>query len=379
MFWNHRAALAVAATLLATSACGGSNSVPPASSAGNAMSQAIGVNPDAVDTKSILKQLRKGVIIGSTVDPTNGDTGPYSLYMAGTSLGKLKKGQFVVCNYADSSGTAGNGTTTEILDPSPGSKPTTFVQNAKIKGCDGDAISSGDYVYAAGQTSGVVAAFTNKGKYFKSYGVPLQAPSGDVDAANPGLYSAEYMFITDAKTGSIVSFSINNYGNPRETQVVSGFDVNNGTGWGVLGPSGIQYSKKLDAIYVVDGVDNTLVEITHASNLLVKDEIVVQPGGTTFKCKHPTVTCAKLIYHGAPLDGPVALTLLPNGNLIAANTIGGNRLVEIAANGQVLATKAVDKSSIAHVFGLRAVGSTDTNTVLYFTDTKTATLDLLKR
>ncbi|MBV9056539.1 MAG: hypothetical protein JO351_07875, partial [Candidatus Eremiobacteraeota bacterium] len=232
MFWNHRAALVVVAALLATSACGGNNSVPSAGFAGNSTSQAQNrIAPANVDTTSILKRLKKSVVIGSTVDPTNGDMGPTSIYIAGTTLGKLKKGQLVVCNYADSSGTAGNGTTTEILGPQANSQPVTFVADARIKGCDGDALSSGNYMYAAGHTSGLLAAFTDKGKFYKKYGPPLQAPSSDVDAANPGLYSAEYMFTTDAKTGSIVSFSINNYGNPRPTQVVTGFDVNNGSGW----------------------------------------------------------------------------------------------------------------------------------------------------
>jgi len=380
MFWNHRAALVVVAALLATSACGGNNSVPSAGFAGNSTSQAQNrIAPANVDTTSILKRLKKSVVIGSTVDPTNGDMGPTSIYIAGTTLGKLKKGQLVVCNYADSSGTAGNGTTTEILGPQANSQPVTFVADPRIKGCDGDALSSGNYMYAAGHTSGLLAAFTDKGKFYKKYGPPLQAPSSDVDAANPGLYSAEYMFTTDAKTGSIVSFSINNYGNPRPTQVVTGFDVNNGSGWSVLGPSGIQYSKKLDALYVVDGVDDTIVQITHASNLLVKDEITILPGGTTFKCKHKSVTCAKLVYHGSPLNGPVAMTLLPNGNLIVANTIGGNKLVEIAANGQVLDTRAIDKSSVPHIFGLRAIGSSDSNAALYLTDTKTNKLYLWKQ
>jgi len=33
----------------------------------------------------------------------------------------------------------------------------------------------------------------------------------------------------------------------------------------------------------VDGVDNTFVAISNASNLLEKNEIVVQPGGKKFK------------------------------------------------------------------------------------------------
>jgi len=105
----------------------------------------------------------------------------------------------------------------------------------------------------------------------------------------------------------------------------------------------------------------------------------VLPGGTKFKCKYKKFTCARLIYHGAPLSGPVAMALLPNGNLIIANTVGGNKLVEIATNGQVLGTRVIDKSSIPHIFALHAIGSTDSDTALYLTDTKTNKLYLWKQ
>ena len=115
---------------------------------------------------------------------------------------------------------------------------------------------------------------------------------------------------------------------------MSGFAVNHKTGWSTLGPSGLQYWPKTDTLYVADGVDNTIVAFNNASELLVKDEIVVKKGGKTFKCKFPKTTCGELIYSGSPLDAPVAMTLLPNGNLIVANTDGGNTLVELTPDGK---------------------------------------------
>ena len=75
------------------------------------------------------------------------------------------------------------------------------------------------------------------------------------------------------------------------------------------------------------------------------------------------------VYGGSPLNEPVALALLPNGNLIAANGKGGNTLVEISAAGKVLATKPLNGNKTAEVYGLLATGSTDANTVLFYTDT----------
>jgi hypothetical protein len=134
-----------------------------------------------------------------------------------------------------------------------------------------------------------------------------------------------------------------------------------------------------DILYIVDGVDNTVVAVSNARKLLEKNEIVVQPGGKRFKCAHPKFTCATLVYSGSPLNAPVASALLPNGNLIVANTKGGNTLVELTPTGQVLDTKVIDKSTIAHVFGLLATGTSDSDTALFYTDTKTNTLQELEQ
>jgi hypothetical protein len=371
--FNNRTAVLAAVVLLATSACGGSNSVPSGAGVGNSalqLSAPQGGAASAVDNTSILKKFKKDVVIGSTVDPTNGDTGPHGLSQSSLNYGVIKNHQLIVCNYADSTGTAGNGTTIEILDPIAGSKPTRYVGDNRIKGCGASVVTSANSVYAAGLAAGQVCGFDQKGRFKKCYGSPLMAPFGGADAANPQHYAAEYIFASDVKTGSLVSWSVDFYGNPNELQVVTGFAVNNGSGWGVLGPSGLQYQKRTDMIYVVDGVTNTVVKLGPAGNLLQKDEIVVRPGGKTFNCKHKSVACAKLIYSGSPLNAPVAAALLPNGNLIVANTVGGNKLVEISAAGKLLATKFIDKSSVAHVFAMHAAGTSDANTVLFYTDTK---------
>jgi hypothetical protein len=75
----------------------------------------------------------------------------------------------------------------------------------------------------------------------------------------------------------------------------------------------------------------------------------------------------------------VASTLLPNGNLVVANTSGGNTLVELTPAGQILDTKVVDTNKTAGVFGLAAIGTTDSNTEIYFTDTNTNDVDVLEK
>jgi len=385
VFSNKRAAMLLAVALFAAiTACSGNSTVPPAQSSAAipetqvpGIDAAAGVTPD--DTTSILKKLKKTVIIGTTTDPTNGDQGGRAISVVKNTYG-LKKGQILVCNYADAGGAAGQGTTVDVFNGSAGSKAATFAQSSKIEGCAGDALSSNNSVYVPGFTSGLLVPFSDSGKIGKPY-TGFKNPFSDLDASNPSLYSAEYVFASDAGTGGVTSFSINYYGNPKPTEVASGFGINNKSGWSALGPSGLSYYAKKDTLYIADGVDSTVVSFSHASELLVKDEIVVQKGGKTFKCKFPKTTCGTLVKAGAPLDAPVAMTILPNGNLIVANTGGNspNTLVEMTPTGQILDTKVVDKSKTPGIFAVYAVGTSDNDTVLYLTDTNSNNLQELEQ
>jgi len=367
----------LAAAALATSACGGNGAVTPSSPTGVSQFGAPAFAFRPADTTSMLKKLTKHAVIGSTVDPKNGDTGPRAISTAKSDFG-FKKGQLLVCNYADSSGKAGNGTTMEMFNPKPNSKPVHWAQSSDIAGCVGDAMTTlGNQVYGAGQTSGKLAWFDQKGTFKKTYGSPIVTPLGNADAFLTNFYQPEFIYTGDGKTGAIVSLSTGNYGTGQMVEVAKGFEVNKGKGWAMLGPGGLAYDKNVDTLYIVDGSNNTIVAFNHASSLLQKDEIIVKPGGKTFKCAHPQTTCATLVYSGKPLDAPLAATLLPNGNLIVANTKGGNTLVELTPAGKVLATKVVDQSKTAAVFGLLATGTSDNNTALFFTDTSKNDLEEL--
>jgi len=384
--FSNGAALALCATLVLLSACTQSSAVPNAPAGDASQLVRSYTAPAAVepaDTTSVLKNLNTDVIIGSTVDPTNGDQGPHSLSIAKKSYG-LKKGQLIVCNFADSSGTPGNGTTIEVLNPQSGSAPTRFTQSNDIKGCAGTASSYGNQVYATGLTSGLVAWFDQKGNEQATYKTDFKAPFSVADVGGGGQYSSEYMFVSDVQTGSIVSIGTAGYGSGFYQQVATGFAVGGAsqTGWNTVGPSGLAYNHKKDLLYIADGENNTIVKFTHATALLTKNEIIVLPGGKKFKCAHKKTTCGKLVYSGSPLNVPVAMTLLPNGNLIVANTqppsSGGNELVELTPSGIILDTKVVDPGATPAIFGLASSGTNDSNTVLFYTDTNDNNVHELK-
>jgi len=383
---NNRVLALAAGALFATAACAGNATVPTGADSRVSLPDTSSIVPS--DTTSILKKLTKDVEIGSTVDLKNGDTGPRAISLVRSTFG-LKKGQMLVCNFDDAAGTAGKGSTIEVLNPRPHSKPVTFTQSSRIEGCDGDAVTAENQVYGAGLSSHLVSQFTQVGALKKSYHrSPIQVPFDDADAFCGFPYAPEDIYVADSKAGSIVKVSflpVSRSGKVKMTEVIAGFGVNKGSGWSVLGPSGIQYNSHRtgnlcnDTLYIVDGADDTVVAVSNASQLLEKDEIVVQSGGKKFKCAHPKATCATLVYSGAPLDAPVASALLPNGNLIVANTRGGNKLVELTPAGRILDTKTIDKSATAHVFGLLATGTSDSDTALFYTDSGTNTLQELER
>jgi hypothetical protein len=367
-FLKSSRAVPICATLLFVTACSQNNAVPPSAAVPPSVQtvSANAVAPD--DNTSVLKKLNKDVVIGSTVDPNNGDMGPRALSIVTSTYGGLKKNDLLVCNFENASGTPGDGTTIELLDSQPSSSPSTFVQSSDIEGCDGSAVTHGDQVYGAGMTSGLLASFNENGKLQQTFSSPLVEPFSDADAYRNKAYAPENVFISDASTGSIVKIGVNAYASSNPLQVATGFAVGTQSGWGTLGPSGLQYNSKIDALYIVDGVNNTVVSFSHASALLVKNEIVVESNGK-FKCLHKQTTCGKQVYRGSPLDAPVAAAILPNGNLIVANGAGGNTLVELTPKGKILDTKTVDSSSSQGIYGLVASGTNDNNTVLFFSDT----------
>lgn len=378
----YRTMIPAAVILLTASGCA-EQAFPSSSSAvGTAVRTSSGASHNRrSDMRSILKGLTKDVVIGSTVDANNGDQGPRSLYIVqhANPHGKLTTGQLVTCNFEDASGNEGAGTTIEALNPKPGSDPQRFIQSSSLDGCNGAAVHPRHgTVYGTGLTSGKLLVITAKGNVEKTYsGKPIDAPLGDIVAKPMQNFSPLYVFVGTTH-GALISVSVGFYGNQLATEVAKGFEVGNSSD-GEMGPTGLAYDQGIDTLYIADGVTNTVVAFSSASKLLVKDEIVVQPGGKTFKCKYPKTTCGSLVYSGSPLDAPMAMTLLPNGNLIVANTQGSaNTLVEFTPGGQILATKVVGSSSQQGVFGLASKGTNDDNTVVFYTDTNDNNIHELK-
>lgn len=325
---------------------------------------------------SILKMLKKQVVIGSTIDPKFGQLNPYGLTVAPSTAGKFTKGDLAVCNFNAKSNVQGTGFTIVALHPVPGSKPTLVSSDKTLLGCDALALGPADDIWAAAFQANDNPVLSASGKLEVNIkGKPFNRPFGQVfvqpKKGNPAFYAS------NAGDGAIIR--INLASKFTYDVIATGFAVNHGKPGGILGPSGLAYNPKGDILYVVDGMTNTVVAFSNVSTIPAGG-IVVQPNGKTFKGKF--ASRAHLIFGGTPLNGPISSALFFNGNIVVGNTLdpnGKNLLIEISPMGKLLDVLNVDKGAAGSLFGLVATGSSFANAKLYFNDDNDNNLQVLER
>jgi hypothetical protein len=371
---RQRSQLAIAAiAAMAASGCHGASMIP-AQSAGSAAQPLGQTLPD--NSVSILKMLTKQVVIGSTVDSKFHQLNPYGLTVAPASAGDFKKGDLVVCNFNDKANVQGTGFTIVALHPKPGSKPLLVSSSKTLVGCNALALSTGDDIWAAAFTANDNPVLSPTGVLeINIKGKPFDRPFGQIFAQPKGGSPAFYA--TDAGDGTVVRI---NLGSPFTFDVIAkGFAINHGKPGSILGPSGLAYDPNGDQLYVVDGTNNTVVAFSKVSSI-PNGGVTVEKGGKTFK--GPSAHDVRLVFAGAPLNGPISSALLFNGNLVVGNTgnpSGKNIMVELSPTGKMLATRNVDKGASGALFGMVATGTSAANTKLYFNDDNDNNLQVLEK
>ncbi|MBV8344120.1 MAG: hypothetical protein JO190_03880 [Candidatus Eremiobacteraeota bacterium] len=367
----QRVAVAIAATLTIAGCRGGG--VVPSPSAGESQSTARAV-PDK--ESSILKTLKKEVVIGSTVDPVYGQLNPYGLTVAPATTGDFTKGDLVVCNFNDKKNVQGTGFTIVALHPKPGSKPTLVSHSKTLVGCDALALGPADDIWAAAFSADDNPIISASGKLEGNIkGKPFNHPFGQI-FAQPTSGSAAF-YESNAGVGTVVRI---NLGSKFTFDVIArGFAVNHGKPGSIFAPSGLAYDASIDTLYIVDGTNNTVVAFSKVSTI-PNGGIIVEKGGLKFK--GPSAGQARVLFAGAPLNGPISSALLANGNLVVGNTTnpsGQNIMVELSRSGKVLATRNVDKGAPGSIFGMVATGKSAADTKLYFNDDNNNDLRVLER
>jgi hypothetical protein len=364
----------VTIAVLTAAGCRAGGMVP--SQAAGATSQSLGLaQPDKY--YSILKQLKREVVIGSTIDPKLHQLNPYGLTVAPITAGAFTKGDLVVCNFNDKANVQGTGYTIVALHPAPGSKPRLVSDDKTLVGCNALALGSDDTIWAAAWTANDNPVISSSGKLLINIkGPPFDHPFGQVFAqpvsGSPGFYE------TNARgAGTVVRI---NLGSTFTFDVIGkGFAINRGMPGSILAPSGLAYDASIDTLYIVDGTNNTVVAFDKVSTI-PNGGIIVEKDGMHFR--GPSASHARVLFAGSPLNGPISSALLPNGNLAVGNTLnpsGQNIIVEIARNGRVLATRNVDKGAAGAIFGMVATGRSASDAKLYFNDDNTNQLRVLER
>ncbi len=301
--------------------------------------------------------------IGSTVDPTNGDLNPYGLAIAPETAGSIAAGDLVIGNFNDSANIQGNGTTIEVLHPTPGSSPTRLVQDSNLKGCAAVAMDPAtDNVWATGFSANLAPYYSPSGTLISTLSSgPWSGPWGETYAPAYGNGVATFI-VSDATAGNIVRVTPGS--SPTFDTVITGFTLNAGAAPGnILGPAGLTYDVKTNTLFVVDSNQNRLLAFAGYSTL-VANAIALEADGSF---SGPSASLARVIFAGPPLNAPLSAAELYNGDLIVANT-GDNNLVEISQAGQLNGVQNLDTGAAGALFGLAVSGSTAATTKIYFND-----------
>lgn len=389
--------LAAAAALPLLAACGGGGgamsapAVPRMSAmpaaAGSAPVQTLDVRAfadadraqderDRDDHSAVIPTLELKTI-GSTVDPLNGDQNPYGLDIAPADAGLLHRGDLVVCNFNDAANVQGTGTTLIALRPHAGAKPTRVEQNAALLGCTEIALGPTDNIWAAAFAANDNPIVSPSGALLTTIPAgPWHHPFGETFSSKDGPFGDGAFYVSNAGDGSIVRVNLTAKGFTFDV-IATGFAVNGGAPGSILGPSGLQYDDDRDALDVIDGADNSVTVLRHVSRIPAHGVVV---HGATFS--GPAAACARRIFAGPPLNGPISSALLPGGHLVIGNTLdpnGTNLMVEITAGGRVVATRNVDTGAAGALFGMVANKRDRDDVKLYFNDDNDNTVKLLSR
>ncbi len=373
------AGVVAAAALLALYGCGGaggggaSPAMPPAMAPGTQtmgtqvaaqsarrLSQvdtdSLAADVDGPDGRSILAGLNKSTIVGSTVDPVTGDLNPYGLDIARSTRGLIHRGDLVVCNFNDAANVQGTGNSIVALNPKPGSSPVPIFHGGALLGCTENVLTSDDAIWATAFVAPDVAVVSPAGMLVdRLSGPPFTAPFGIALATDRDAAGNAVFYESDASDGTVVRVLAGPHG-VHGTVIATGFAVNHGVPGTELGPGGLQYKPYCDRLYVVDGANNTLVELRHVSSI-PDHGIVVKSNGTSFG--GPFAHRGRLVYSGSPLNAPISSALFPNGNIVIGNTgdaNGTNNMVEITPHARLAFVRNVDTGAAGAIFGMVSSG-----------------------
>jgi hypothetical protein len=314
---------------------------------------------------SYLSHFSKVTNVASTV-PANGDENPYGITVVPQSMGKLVRGDTLESNFNNSANLQGTGTT--IVEIAPSGAVATFSQlNGALHGaCPGGVglttalttLPGGWVVVGSLPTTDGTSATAQAGCLIvlNSAGMPVETWSGgningpwDLTAVSNDdraqIFVSNVLNDTVAHSpstvsrGTVVRLDIRLSGDnpPRlvdSTVIGAGFAERTDPAALVVGPTGLALGDE-GQLYVADTVKNRITVIPFALRRWT-----------------PAIGGGFTVSSGGSLNGPLGLTLAPNGNILSVNAGDGN-IVETTPFGQQVASPQIDPAGLGgDLFGL---------------------------
>jgi hypothetical protein len=293
----------------------------------------------------------------ATTQPTNLDQNPYGIVTVPRSVGSLQRGDLLVSNFNDASNTQGTGTTIVQIPPGGNSQvagsASVFAQidPSTLPGpCPGGvglttalAVTRSGFVIVGSLPTtdsqldtagaGCLLVLDSHGNVVETIaGAPINGP-WDMTAVDHGIFTT--LYVSNVKNGDVATSATPvNEGTVVRIQlltipgripvvldedvIATGFPELASSTAVVLGPTGVALSRD-GTLYVADTQGNRIAAIPDANDR----EFPFGGGGIT-------------VTSGGALNGPLGMTLAPNGDILTAN--GGDGLVvETAPGGQQVA------------------------------------------
>ena len=287
-----------------------------------------------------------GSSTASTV-PSNGDVNPYGVAIVPPGFpttGTIQTSDILVSNFNNAANLQGLGST--ITRITSRGVTSTFFQG-QFNGLTGAlGVLQAGYVFVGNLPStdgtpntispGSILLLNSSGKQIGGLSGTafVNGPWGMAIADSGNGFAS--MFVSNVLDGSIVRFDLTYIGGLKvynQVKIAAGMNNRTDPVAFVLGPSGLAIDAVNDILYVASSADNVIYSI---------------PGALTIESGNP-VTPTPVYSDMVHLHGPLDLALLPNGNLIVANSDGSNadpnqpsEIVEFTTKGVFVSQMSID-------------------------------------